>query len=210
MTAARATAPVQQIIGQLNQLNTAVSQLSGIRSRVLALLHTFAARVYYELSFGNAQESLFEKQRALIDAELAAACGEVLRKVPAVYERLREDDAESISQALTTCRRIADAFADSIYPPSAATVTIGDNVLKLTAIHHQNRINVFVHEHCASVSRKRRIRRMLEDIYDRLGTGVHQDVTAEEARFLFLQTYLLIGEILVLKRNVKHATGPAA
>ncbi len=199
LTVSTATAPVQAVLRQLNELNGHVSQLSAIRSKVLALLHRFVTRSYYELLFGSQQESLFEKQRAIIDSRLAFSCGDVLKKVPSVYDRLRDGDSESISQALTTCRRIIDAFADSVQPPSDGTVSIGDKVLKLTASHHQNRINAFVHAHCPSASRRRRIRRALDDIYDRLNTGVHQDVTAEEARFLFLETYLLIGEVLALR-----------
>lgn len=205
LTVTTATAPVQAVLRQLNELNGHVSQLSGVRSKVLALLHRFVTKTYYELLFGSQQESLFEKQRAIIDSELASSCGDVLKKVPSVYDRLRDGDSESISQALTTCRRILDAFADSVYPASEDTLTIGDNVLKLTASHHQNRINAFVHAHCASVSRRKRIRRALEDIYDRLSTAVHQDVTAEEARFLFLQTYLLMGEVLALRPLAQRA-----
>jgi len=195
-----ATAPARAVLAQLSELNVHVSRLSGIRSRVLALLHTFATKTYYELLFSNQQESLFEKQRAIIDTELASSCGDVLKKVPAVYDRLGEGgDSESISHALTTCRRIVDAFADFIYPASADTIAIGDKTLKLTAAHHQNRLNAFVHFHCASASRRKRIRHSLEDLYDRLSVGVHQDVTPEEARFLFLQTYLVIGEILTFR-----------
>jgi hypothetical protein len=35
-------------------------------------------------------------------------------------------------------------------------------------------------------------------LYDRTGTAVHNDATPEEAQFLFLQTYLFVGEILSL------------
>lgn len=55
--------------------------------------------------------------------------------------RLSEDVLESVSQALTTVRRIIDAFADSIYPPSDETINIGGNELSLSANKHQNRIN---------------------------------------------------------------------
>jgi hypothetical protein len=38
----------------------------------------------------------------------------------------------------------------------------------------------------------------MADIYGRASAGVHDDVTVEEARFIFLQTYVVIGELLSL------------
>jgi len=111
-------------------------------------------------------------------------------------DRLVDGDQESISQALATCRRIIEAFADSIYPPTDQTVEIGGNTLKLDASKHQNRINAFVHAKTQSQSRKQRLRQNLSNLFDRVSSGVHTEVTAEEARALFLNTYLFLGEVL--------------
>jgi hypothetical protein len=37
-----------------------------------------------------------------------------------------------------------------------------------------------------------------KNLYDRVSATVHSDVTLEEARSLFLETYLLLGEIITL------------
>lgn len=207
----QATAPIGQVLNQLDVLTRGSTTLSGIRSRVLALLHGFVTRVYYELVFSNVQESIFERQKSVIEARLAASCGTVLEKVPAIYDRLAAPDAEAVSQALNSCRRILDAVADSIFPPRDGTVKLGDNELKLTASHHQNRLNAFIAEHCPSDSRRKILRRAVADLYDRVSTGVHNDVSPEEARFLFLRTYLLVGEILSLENaTTKVNPAPAA
>jgi cytochrome P450 len=112
--------------------------------------------------------------------------------------RLSESDPESIRQALTTCRRIIEAFADSIYPPTDSPIDIGGTVLKLDASKHQNRINAYVHNRVQSKSRKQKIRQNLGNLFDRVSSGVHDDVSAEEAQSLFLNTYLFLGEILHL------------
>src|SRR5690625_6091217 len=106
--------------------------------------------------------------------------------------RLSEGDQESISQALTTVRRIIDAFADSIFPPSNDTINMGGNDVTLGANRHQNRINAFVHHRLDSKSRKTKISQTLSNLYDRVSTGVHHDVTAEDARSLFLHTSVLL------------------
>jgi hypothetical protein len=177
---------------------TSIMRLSGIRTRVLGLLHEFVSDVYYEKEFDALSESIFELYQREVDSLISANCGDVLQKIPAVMARLAEGDDEAVAQGLTTCRRIIEAFADSIYPPSDQTVEIGGNTLKLDASKHQNRINAYVHARTGSQSRKQRIRQNLANLFDRVSSGVHSDVTPEEARALFLNTYLFLGEVLHL------------
>ena len=77
---------------------------------------------------------------------------------------------------------------------------MGGNVLKLDAGKHQNRINAYIHTKTESQSRKQRLRQNLSNLFDRVSTGVHSDVGTEEARALFLNTYLFLGEVLHLGR----------
>lgn len=181
---------------QLTSTTSYISKLSGIKSKVLAHLHSFVTDVYYEKEFDSLSESIFEKYKSDIDTLIAAHAGEVLEQIPSVMSRLSDGDQESISQALTTVRRIIDSFADSIFPPTEETIDMGGNEVTLNANKHQNRINAFVFKRTESKSRRTKIRQNLSNLYDRVSTGVHKDVTAEEARSLFLNTYLLLGEVL--------------
>lgn len=181
---------------QLVSTSNCISRLSGIKSKVLAHLHEFVTEVYYEKEFDSLSESIFEKYKSDIDTLVSEHCGGVLEQIPSVMARLAERDNEAISQALTTVRRIIDSFADSIFPPTEETINIGGNELGLGANRHQNRINAYVHQRTESKSRKIKIRQNLSNLYDRVSTGVHNDVTTEEARALFLNTYLLLGEVL--------------
>jgi hypothetical protein len=181
---------------QLSNTTQYITTLSGIKTRVLSILHEFVSAIYYEKEFDNLSESIFEKYKSDVDSLISAHCGEVLEQIPSVMSRLAEGDPESISQALTTVRRIIDSFADSIFPPRDTTINIGGNEVTLGANKHQNRINAFIHEKIESKSRKTKIRQNLSNLYDRVSTGVHNDVSAEEAKSLFLNCYLLLGEVL--------------
>lgn len=181
---------------QMSETTNYISTLSGIKSRVLAHLHNFVSEVYYEKEFDSLSESIFERYKSEVDTLISNHCGEVLEQIPSVMSRLAEGNTESISQALNTTRRIIDSFADSIFPPTDETINIGGNEVTLDASKHQNRINAFVHKRIESKSRKTKIRQNLSNLYDRVSVGVHNDVTAEEARSLFLNTYLLLGEVL--------------
>jgi len=190
---------ITNITNSMSAISKAVSRLSGIRSKVLGRLHTFASEVFYEKQFETLAESIFERWQNGVDVLLAEHCGPVLEKIPSVMSRLSEGDPESVSQALTTCRRIIDSFADSIYPPSEETIELGGNQISLGPGKSQNRINAFVALRTTSSTRRQRIRQNLSHLYERVSTGVHADVTAEEAHSLFLNTYLLLGEVLQLK-----------
>jgi hypothetical protein len=192
---------IANVTRAMNETANLISTLSAIKSRVLAQLHQFVSEVYYSLVFEGLSESIFERYKSEVDVLIAGSCGNVLDQIPAVMDRLAESELEAVSQALTTCRRIIESFADSIFPPSEDTFKIGENTLSLGADKHQNRINVYIHNHTDSQSRQKRLRQNLSNLFDRVSTGVHGDVTQEEARALFLNTYLLLGEILHIGRS---------
>ncbi len=183
-----------------------ISKYNGIKTRVLSILHSFVSAIYYEKELEHLAESIFEKYKLEVDSLISNQAGEVLQQIPSVINRLIENDEESVSQALVTVRRIIDGFADSIFPPSDQTFNIGGNDLSLDASKHLNRLNVFVYERVASKSRKDKIRQNLANLYARVSTGVHADVTIEEAKSLFLNCYLLLGEILHISKLEKIPT----
>jgi hypothetical protein len=111
---------------------------------------------------------------------------------------LQEDDAEAISQALTTCRRIIEAFADAVYPPTADTILLGGNTVTLDASKYKNRLNAYIAARTDSSARRDKLRQNINNLYDRVSAGVHSDVTSEEAFSLFLNVYLFLGEVLQL------------
>ncbi|CAB1262410.1 Uncharacterised protein [Vibrio cholerae] len=185
----------------MNETTDSISRYSGIRSKVIALLHKFITDVYYEKVFDSLSESIFEGYKREVDNLISENCGQVIEQIPTVMERLSSGNAEAISHALTTCRRVIESFADSIFPASDETINIGGNELKLDASKHQNRINAYIHQRCESKSRKQRFRQNLANLFDRVSTGVHNDVSAEEAKALFLNTYLFLGEVLHLEEN---------
>lgn len=169
-----------------------------IITKVKALIHNFSSTIYYKGLFSGITENIFGDFKTEVDKLLAQSCGSVLAKVPSIYKRLNEGDLEAVSQALTSCRRIIDSFADAIYPPTNTPINIDGNLVKLTAQHHQNRINAYVRERLLSDSRRTKLRQSLKNLYERVSAGVHSDVTLAEARSLFLETYLLLGEIITL------------
>jgi len=199
-----ALAATSRVTNSIAAARNAISAISTIQSRVLALLHEFVAQVYYEREFAALVESVFERYKKDVDALIAIHSGDVLGKIPSVVDRLSEGDSEGISQALSTCRRILEAFADSIFPATDVAVEVSGTTLKLDASKHQNRINAYIAQKIDSSSRRQRLRQNLSNLFDRVSVGVHNDVTADEAFSLFLNTYLFLGEVLHLGRSLEE------
>lgn len=177
----------------------AAGVFSGICGQVVATTYEMVAEIYHELLFSELQSSLFAETQTRVDGSLAEASGSALSKIEKVSERLREGDPESISQALTTCRRLIDSCADHVFPQEAEAYEISDG-LSLTVGQQNvlNRLQAYTHRVGASKTRRDRLRVTVREIYSRCSAGTHAEVTVNEARFVFLQTYVVLGEILTL------------
>src|SRR5262249_42685332 len=123
--------------------------------------------------------------------------------------RLAEGDQEAISHAQTSCRRIIDAFADAVYPPTDEVIEVEGRLVPLNAANPRARLNQYIRGKTSSQSRRDKLRQTLAHLYNRVSTAVHNDVTPEEAQSLFLQTYLFLGEVLMLGEPPDKATLPA-
>jgi len=190
---------VDDIRKNIDETAFVIARLGGVKSRVISLVHQFVTNVYYERTFDNLAEGIFESYKKDLDLLLAEHSGDVIEQIPSVVARLSEGDSESISQALNTCRRIIDSFANHIFPASEETANIGGNVLALKESNVLNRINVFIHQNSESKNRRKKLKQNLTNLYSRVSSGVHSDVEYKEAKNLFLNVYLLLGEILSLK-----------
>ena len=62
-----------------------------------------------------------------------------------------------------------------------------------------------IHSHVQR-GNEEKIRQNLSNLYIRVSTAVHSEVSAEEAKSLFLNTYLILGEILHIEQTVSSKT----
>jgi len=188
---------------RIMQTSDTLGTLTGICGQVVATVYDMVTEIYHELLFSELQANLFADTQERVDGSLATASGTALEKIERVSDRLRDGDPESVSQALTTCRRLIDSCADYVFPAQDESYAIGDGVtLKVGQQQVLNRLQAHTHACGASKSRRDRLRRTLGDLYDRCSAGTHAEVTIDEARFVFLQTYIALGEILTLSAPV--------
>jgi hypothetical protein len=174
---------------------------------VNARLYEFAASTYYSLKLSTRQDTMFEQAKISIDQLLVPLGETALRQIDSAYANLKAGDTESISSAMNSVRRLIDGFADQAFPATTDTRKDGQGkTIKLGQPQRLNRLKAFIDDIAQSSSRATRLKRSVSDIYERVSTGVHNDVTASEAEFLFLTTYVLLGEVLALPGRTSEAT----
>jgi hypothetical protein len=169
-----------------------------IVSAVRAQIQEFATSVYHEQLFSHQAETIFQQYQREVDALLASTASSAFAKLPHAFERLGAGEPEAISHALTTCRRVIDAFADPVYPAREEPVKLGEQTLEVGSKQVRNRLRAYIYERVGQCSRYERLNKTLGSLYDRVSTGVHADVDGGEARAIVLQTYLFLGELLSL------------
>jgi len=190
-----------QFNGQQNKIRTLANSVAfykKIRSRVVAMIQEFATNIYYEKLFSQKANDIFTQFSEKIDNLLANKTGDILSMLPSVFERLNSDDREAISQALLSCRRILDGFINNLYPPSDIPVKIEEEELVVNKEKNKNRYIAYISNRTKSKSLKEKLVKNIFMLYDRTSTAVHDSVTRDEARALFLQVYITLGEILTL------------
>lgn len=203
---AKASDPVNTTLKRLQERTTAVAQLREIQARVMAEIHTFAVSAYHRLAFKGIAESIFRDHQSAVDDLLRTHASDVLEKIPAITARLAEGDAEAVSQALNSCRRMIKAFADAVQAPQSTDVEDNGEKYSIGLDKVLNRIQYFLSQRCGSKTRRERINRNLRALWERASAGAHADVTPDEGRALFLQCYLTLGEVLTAASDTKPAT----
>lgn len=180
-----------------------------------ALLH-YLLRAERELTFISFNETFLARTKRFVDTALEALSPEAVARFNGAYARLQDGDAESLSQAATSCRRVLHAVADAVCPPRPAPAVGRDGKSRdLTADKYRNRLLWFVSETAhASLNRKPQPLLAIDtdllsarlEALDSLGSkGTHGPITAAEVERLAIQVYLLVAELLQLKEAVDNA-----
>ncbi|MFE0894083.1 hypothetical protein ACFW4Q_34195 [Streptomyces rochei] len=225
MILAHSLADIEYLTEKVPSTNSAASvkadmALLGIQDR--ARLRTFSYLVAWERRFGytSVNESIFGSYKAEVDKMLAEGVPDLVEKFTAVYRRMNEaatrtpegPGAEELSQALTTCRRILEAVVDHVLP---AQDNLSESGHKLDQPSYRNRLFEFIKRANSSRSAAKVTVALGKGLHERFtaidemtNKGVHAAVALQAANLCALNTYVLCGEILLLKHHVD--SDPAA
>jgi AbiTii len=182
-------------INQIRDLSAYRGQKIKVVSTVKSLIYDFALDVYNSSTFNLESSQIFSNFQKHTENLLEEHL-EIFEKWPSVFSRLKDGDTEALSHAMTSCRRIIDGFSKIILKEVDGEFDANGEKIDCSAPMTKNRIRVFLKININSVSRVDRLTKTLKMIYDRVSTGVHSDISYDDAEAIILSTYLFIGEII--------------
>ena len=177
---------------------------------------TFAYLCHCEnvLTFSGSSSSIFDHYRTQVDKFIGEISPEILSQTNSAFERATEQDSESLSHALTSCRRLLVAVADLVFPSTDEVWrdSAGEE-RSIDQEHYINRLYAFLYEANVSGTLSRVCNALVQDLDSRIRSinkgaskGVHAGVTREEVNLCVIQTYTLCGELLSIHDAKREGT----
>ena len=190
-----------------NQMQTASSRLASRRT----FIYEYTSRRYYELKFAGVVDDVFGRIRSTVDTSIGLTVPDAVKKLTAVYENLRSDNPEDWANAAHSCRRVLQDLADAIFPvqiePRIRNVDGKDKEIGLGTDQYVNRLMAYVEDSSTSDrfneivgSHLRYMGERLDALFGAAQKGSHSTVTREEAERCAVYTYLLVGDVLSLRK----------
>lgn len=164
--------------------------------------------VYYQLNFSENVSGIFDIYRNIVDNKLPSMMPNSRDKLDSITKNLQSQNQEDWSNAVHTCRKLLQDFADALYPPSKTPIK-GDNGKDIDVGDkaYKNRLMNYIYNQSTSEkfekilgSNLKSIEERLNTIYEATNKGSHETITTlEEARRYVIYIYLFIGDVLSLK-----------
>jgi hypothetical protein len=180
-----------------------VAQNQGLLDRVIGALHEYVAARYQQLRFGAAVETAFEVVRTDVDGAIGELVPDALPKLSAAFENATSSNPEHWANTASTCRRLLKAAADALRPPGPPV-----DGRQMGNTQYINRLVDWIVNQAESETEAAMIRSDLEYLGQRLDAvqsagskGAHAEVDRFAASRFLTGTYLLLGDILRLRRS---------
>jgi hypothetical protein len=187
------------------EIVTATERLASRRTYI----YNYALRRHYELKFSGVAEDVFSHIRNAVDSRIGDLVPTALQQFAAVHDNLHSENAEDWANAVHSCRRILQAVADAVFPPSSEprvkNTTNGPVPIKLGKENYVNRLMCYAEDRSQSKRFSDLVGSNLGFLGDRLDAvfraaqkGSHGVVMRDEAHRFVVYTYLIVGDILSL------------
>lgn len=197
------------------RIQAAVSLATERLAKRRAFIYAYALHRHYELKFSRVAQDVFANVRASVDTSLGDLVPTALQQFSAVHDSLRSDNPENWANAVHSCRRILEAVANALAPVSetsgSAQSPDGTKEIKLGKDNYVNRLVAYAEKRSASETYARVVGSNLRFLGDRLDAildaahkGTHDNVTELEAHRYVVYTYMLVGDLLVLRSETSR------
>jgi hypothetical protein len=180
----------------------------GLIQQVTGSFHAYVAERYQELRFGSAVESAFEVVREEVDGAIAELVPAALPMLASAFENATSQNSEDWAAAAATCRRLLKEVGDALEPPGPEVEGPDGKTIKMGEPNYINRLVAWIGKQSQSGTAAKLAQAELEYLGRRLDAadsagqkGAHAHVTRADASRFITATYLIVGDVLRLRRR---------
>ena len=205
---------VSGVQGSISSLNENIKECSRKRSILLNEYYNYAHSKQVEMLFGDYTKSIFERYQNQVNNYFNTLNKDLILKMAAIQKAMNEDNPESFSQALTTCRKLFVEIAKDLFAkvlPNHIDVMFKTNSGKeidVSGDHTINQLSAVIETLENKASKNTIVGSNVIYVVDWLDAlnnsqskGVHHTISREEADRCIIQTYISLANIISLYLN---------
>ncbi|MBQ8611259.1 MAG: hypothetical protein IJ412_06065 [Oscillospiraceae bacterium] len=197
-----------------NLLNTAKTNEQRL-SVLKAQFYGYAIKWQMDLQFGNTAKKIFEEYQEKVSLSFSKLSTATLQKLSAIEDMMEDGNPERYSQVLTSCRRLwedtAKQLFDEVLPNYKEKLfkTKTGKEIDVSGDHYNNKLSAVIETLQGKAAKNTLVGSetiylvdWMEQINNSQSSGVHSNVTREQAMQCIIHTYIALGDILNLKDDV--------
>lgn len=202
----------------LNSIKTAERHLSILKSRY----YDYSVKWQIELQFGRTAKTVFEEYQEKVDGYYSQLPTTSLQKLNAIEDLMEDGNPERYAQVLTSCRRLWSETAKTLFaeilPDYSGRIfkTKSGKEIDISGDHDNNQLSAVIETLQSKAAKNTLVGSetiylvdWIKQISDSQNTGVHHEVTREQAMQCIIHTYIALGDILSLKAEVEKEQAQA-
>lgn len=197
-----------------NLLNTAKTNEQRL-SVLKVQFYGYAIKWQMDLQFGNTAKKIFEEYQEKVSLSFSKLSTATLQKLSAIEDMMEDGNPERYSQVLTSCRRLwedtAKQLFDEVLPNYKEKLfkTKTGKEIDVSGDHYNNKLSAVIETLQGKAAKNTLVGSetiylvdWMEQINNSQSSGVHSNVTREQAMQCIIHTYIALGDILNLKDDV--------
>lgn len=196
----------------LQEIQTNEKWLSILKSQ----FYDYAVRWQIDLQFGNTAKKIFEEYQEQVSLYFSDLSTATLQKLNAIEDLMEDGNPERYSQILASCRRLWEGVAkqlfEEVFPgyKDKTFKTKSGSEIDISGDHYNNKLSAAIEMLQAKAAKNTLVGSeiiylvdWMEQINRLQNSGVHSDITRDQAMQCIIHTYIALGDILKLKESAK-------
>lgn len=181
-----------------------------------AQFYDYAVKWQIDLQFGRTAKKVFEEYQENVSTFFSNLSTATIQKLSAIEDLMEDGNPERYSQVLTSCRRLWEDTAKQLFNDQLpnykgkAFKTKSGKEIDISGEHYNNKLSAVIETLQGKAAKNTLVGSeiiylidWIEQINQSQSSGVHTEVTRDQAMQCIIHTYIALGDILKLKDNVE-------